>query len=306
MAEICLDAPKKMRVSWSRLKNWEACHHRTKLLIEKNRSKVIDGRVFLPGTLADRAMRAWLNNGKLTGKFEPGGMEEYLEGLWDDHTGVGAEYTIKWKGDIRKDKKVVLDKVLTCLRALEPILFEKVVPFPFQPEYRFTSTLGLKNSLGETVHVEVFGAVDVAVNYGEEAGYGLFDLKLTEDKAYIESTLGQLIFYAIAFRGHTGVWPKEFAFWAPLMTPKIFPIDVTQDDIRYMQSRIISYCHGVWAENWELTADETECFRCPTKHACPRWRNPIEKDEQGRNRLSFDRPALNIAPLEVVEGVLDV
>lgn len=295
---ICTTAPKPIKVSWSRIKNFEACHQRTKLLIDGNKSKVIDGRAFLPGTLADRAMRMWLEQGKITQKWEPGSMVTYLDSLWEDHVGEGAEYTIKWKGDAKKDKKKVLTQVTDALTRLEPILFEKVVPFPYQPEYRFTSTMGIKDLSGQTVHVEIFGAVDVAVLYPND-NYGLFDLKLTENKAYIESCLGQLVFYSIAFRGWTGVWPKEFALWSPLMNPAVIPLVLTQEDIRYMQSRIMAYCQGIWREDWSLTRDESNCYNCITKHACPRWKNPVQVDEQGRNRLSFSRPPL------ILEGNTD-
>lgn len=291
---VCATAPKPLRVSWSRIKNWEACHHRTKLMTEGKKSKVIDGRNYLPGTLADRAMRAWLEKGRVTGDWPVGGMEEYLEGLWEEHTSPGGQYQIQWRGDVRKDKRAVLERVQKSLRLLEPILFEKVVPYPYQPEYRFTATMGVKDLRGETAHVEVYGAVDVAVNYGD-GGYGLFDLKVTESREYINETLAQLIFYAIAFRGWTGVWPTQFAFWAPLMEERVVSLTPTDQDLRYMQSRIVAYCQGVWAEDWSLTPDESNCWNCPTKHACPRWRNPITVDEQGRNRLSFDRPTFAVA-----------
>jgi hypothetical protein len=301
---VCATAPKPLRVSWSRIKNWEACGMRSKLMTEGKQSKVIDGRAFLPGTLADNAMRAWLNNGLLTGKWEPGGMEDYLEGLWDDYTSPSAQYSIQWRGNPNDDKRAVLKKVQTALRRIEPILFEKVVPYPYQPEYRFTATMGIKDLQGQTVHVEVYGAVDVAVNYGED-GYGLFDLKVTESQAYIDTTLAQLIFYALAFRGWTGVWPSQYAFWVPLMEQSVVNLVPTPEDIRYMQSRIVAYCQGVWAQDWTLTADESNCWNCPTKHACPRWRNPIQQDDQGRNRLSFDRPKFAVESVEPVEPAPD-
>jgi hypothetical protein len=292
----CRDAPRKVKLSWSRLKNYETCHKRAQLLTKGKKSVVINGRDFLPGTLADRAMRAWLEEGV----FETGGMEKFLDQLWRDHTGPEAEYTIKWKGNPREDKARVITNVRRGLARLEPILLEKVAPYPFKPEYRFTATLGLKDPWGATQHIEMFGAVDVAVLY-PDGHYGLFDLKMTENGDYIRSTLAQLTFYNLAFRGWTGVIPTEHAFWVPLIDPSVIPLDVTDDERRAMIARIIAYCHGVWTDRAELTADESACFNCPTKHACPRFVQPIQKDAQGRNRVAFARSGFDL--MTTPEGV---
>lgn len=283
--------PKKIKLSWSKLKNWETCHKRVQLQSEGKKSPIINGRGFLPGTLADRAMRMWLEEGK----FDHGGMEKFIPQIWEEHTGKNAEYRIEWKGDVTEDQKAVLKRVRDCLQILEPILMEKVVPFAFKPEYRFTSVVGVPGLNGETVNIEIFGAVDVAVQMSPER-YGLYDLKITDNADYIRSTLAQLVFYDLAFRGFTGITPVEHAFWAPLLpisekkkSPAVIPLTVTNNERMQMISRIIKFCHGVWRNEWELTPDTNQCFNCPVKHACPRWTSPITKDEQGRNRTSFSR-----------------
>jgi hypothetical protein len=294
MPNPCDGAPKKIKLSWSKLKNYETCHHRSRLLSQGHKSPITDGRNFLPGNLADRCMRAYLSEGL----FEPGGMEKFLEPMWAEHTGPDAEYRIKWRGNAREDKKRVVTQVLDALRVLEPILITKVAPYAYKPEYRFTSTLGIKDLEGRTAHIELFGAVDVAVYFG--AGrYGLFDLKITEREQYIRSTLAQLTFYNIAFRGWTGIHPVEHAFWTPLLKQPVIPLDVTDTERWQMYSRIMSYCQGVWAGRWELTADESNCFNCPTRHACPRFVTPIQKDQQGRNRVGFSRADFDL--MEVAE-----
>lgn len=287
----CDGAPRKIKLSWSRLKTYETCRKRAQLMSKGKKSPTTDGRVFLPGTLADRCMRAYLE----AGTFETGGMRTHLEALWAEHTGPDAEYRIKWRGNPGEDKQRVIDTVHRAVDILEPILLEKVAPYEYKPEYRFTATLGIKDLLGETAHIEMFGAVDVAVRY-DDGHYGLFDLKITENDTYIRSTLAQLTFYNIAFRGWTGIHPTEHAFWTPLLGQPVVPIDVTDEERRAMYSRIVSYCHGFWSERFELTTDQSNCFNCATKHACPRFVQPIEKDAQGRNRVSFDR-----APLELME-----
>lgn len=288
---VCDDAPQKIKLSWSKLKAYEACHKRSQLLSQGKKSKVIDGRGFLPGNLADSAMRIWLTRRE----FDAGGMQRLIPELWEQWTGPDAEYRIDWKGDPRKDQVAVVKQVVAAVNILEPILFEKVVPYAFKPEFRFTSTVGVPGLDGTSVNIELFGAVDVAVRISE-GSYGLYDLKISERAEYLRSTLGQLIFYDLAFRGHTGLHPVEHEFWAPMLPlqakpqPAVIALDVTNDHRMQMISRVIDYCHGVWRGDWSLTPDVNECYYCPVKHACPRWVNPITKDEQGKNRMSFYMP----------------
>lgn len=292
MAEVvpvCVDAPRKIRLSWSRLKAYEACRQRVHLQMRGVRTATLDGRVFLPGTLADRAMRLWLEQGT----FEHRGMHTFLEQLWAEHTGPDAEYQIKWRGSPTDDKRSVLANVTRALDVLEPILLEKVAPYAFKPEYRFTATLGMKDPWDQTQHIEMFGAVDVAVHMGD-GRYALYDLKITENDTYIRSTLAQLTFYDLAFRGWTGTHPVEHAFWTPLLPQPVVPLDVTEVERRQMYGRIMSYCHGVWTNQWQLTGNTSECFNCPTKVACPRYVTPIDKDAQGRNRTTFSRAEFDV------------
>lgn len=294
MSEVCDDAPRRIDLSWSKLKNYEACRQRTKLLIEKKKSPITDGRNFLPGTLADRCMRRWLEEGKL----DAGGMLTFLAEEWEKHTGKESEYQIRWRGDPRSDQRTVLTTVKASLERLEPVLMEKVVPYPYKPEHRFKSVLGVPGLDGKTVNITLLGAVDVGVMFGQnEDGsgqYGLYDLKITENESYIRSTLAQLTFYDLAFWGWTGVKPVEHEFWAPMLPNVRIPTIVTDVERKQMLSRIVNYCHNVWAGNWQLTSNVNECYNCPVKHACPRWITPITKDQQGRNRVSFDRAKFDV------------
>jgi len=296
MSALCVDAPQRIRLSWSRLAAYDKCRQRVRLLNQGKKSPTTDGRNFLPGTLADRCMRRWLE----AGRFNPGGMLEFLDEEWERHTGKDSEYVIKWRNNPRADQLSVLEDVKTALEKLEPILQKKVTPFAFKPEFRFTSVVGIPGLNGETVQIEIFGAVDVATHF-EQGQYGLYDLKITRRDSYIKSTLAQLIFYDLAFRGHTGVRPVEHAFWCPLLDEIEINLTVTNDDRREMISRIIGYCHNVWAGHWELTEDKNECWNCPTKAACPRFVNPISKDTQGRNRVTFDRADFDLMQVEEAE-----
>lgn len=293
---VCDEAPPvKIDLSWSKLKTYEACRQRTRLLMQKKRSPIVDGRNFLPGTLADRCMRRWLEEGT----FEPGGMHKFLDEEWATHTGKDSEYKIKWRNNPAKDQQYVIDTVRRGLDNLEPILLDKVEPaLAYIPEFRFKSIVAIPDLWGGKTEISIMGAVDVAVllskNEDDSGNYGLYDLKITENDDYIRSTLAQLTFYDLAFQGWTGVQPVEHAFWTPLLQEKVISVDVTRQERIQMWSRIINYCHNVWAGNWQLTSDKNECYNCPVKHACPRFHQPTTKDDQGRNRVSFERPKFEV------------
>ena len=296
MTEPCVDAPRKLRLSWSRLKAYEGCRQRGKLMMEGKKSPITDGRNFLPGTLADRCMRRWLE----AGQFNSGGMLDYLDDEWSTHTGKDSEYRINWRGNPTEDKQSVVEDVQNALKILEPILMKKVTPFSFKPEFRFTSVVGIPGLNGETVHIEIFGAVDVATHF-EMGKYGIYDLKITRRDDYIKSTLAQVIFYDLAFRGWTGVNPVDHGFFTPLLPEKEIYLKVTDDNRREMISRIVAYCHNVWSGRWELTRNEQECWNCPTKAACPKFVKRITKDVQGRNRVTFDKATFDLMEVKEAE-----
>lgn len=291
-AELCAGAPKRIRLSWSKLKTWEQCHKRAKLYSQGKRHKSFNGRAFLPGTIADRCMRRWLEAGlEDRSALKPGGMLSYIEEEFYSHTmGPNAQYSIKWRGDPIKDQESVIIDVRDTLNRLEPILLAKVVPFDYQPEYRFVSVVGIPGPDEEPTQIEILGAVDVAVCMGE-GRYGLYDLKLTRNDEYIRSTLGQLTFYDLAFHGWTGYQPVEHQFWAPLTKEVVIGTDVTADERNAMVQRIIRYCNGLWAGDDAMTEDRDECFHCQVKHACPRFVPRISSDQQGRHRIAFSQGA---------------
>lgn len=253
-------------------------------MAEGKRSDVTDIRNFLPGKIADMAMRRWLEEISP----EPGGMKLHVPQILEESIAPDAEGVVKWRGNPNEDKKNVLDMAMEAVENLEPILLEKVIPYDYRPEFRITAPINIPGLDGKPVTVELFLAADVAV-CRDEGWYGLYDLKVTRGGGYMDSTLGQLIFYDLAFRAWTGFHPKEHEFWAPLLKEKIIPMHVTTEDRQYMVSDIVSCFHSVWRGESELTEDKNECYNCPVKHACPRFVTPITKDEQGKNRASFLR-----------------
>jgi hypothetical protein len=277
-------APPVLSVSWSRLKAYEECRQKVLRTMQGRSSGVKNGRIFLPGTLADRAMRRWLEEDDP----QPGGMHAHVPELFEEHTGEDAEYIIKWRGDVAADKRAVRDQVRECLDNLEPLLVEKVLPFRYQPELKFRTTIGIPYLDGEPVRVDLIGGIDIVVQ-DDEDNFGIFDLKNTRNDAYVRgATLGQLTFYTIAWGAYIGdpAQPKQAAFLTPLCQEKYVPVVVGPEERRVMMARLTEYCHGVWREEWTPTDVDSFCYNCDVKHACDRFALPTT-GTAGKNRASF-------------------
>lgn len=289
----------ELTVSWSSLKRWEACHQHDYRSKRGEAKSIKDGRIFLPGTIADRLMREWLESEDP----QPGQMVENIEEMFrryafpeTDDEREEAQYVIKWKGDKRQDQQDVKDFVRRTVTDLEPILMREVIPHDYHPELRFRTSVGLP-LFGQTARVTLIGGIDIAVRLREAdqatGRYRLFDLKTTVNDDYIRSTLGQGIFYDIAF-GH---WigdknqPEQFGFIAPGLPEKIYWAKVTNDDRRFMLQRIIKYAEGLMQGDNTPKESDAGCQWCDVSHVCDKWRIDSQVDAQGKNRASFGKAA---------------
>lgn len=292
--------PMTLNISWSGLKRWEECNQLDYRVKQGQAHAVTDGRVFLAGTLADRAMRRWLEN-NCEGKIDDS-LDElvrlYTKPETDDEK-KEAQYVIKWRGDPNADRKKVTEFVREALASLEPLLKHWVEPYDYQPEMKFKTKVGVPYLDGKTTGINLIGGIDVVTRFeppSEEHKAGrfrLFDLKTTTDAGYITKTTGQSVFYSLAF-GH---WigdkkqPEEFGFIAPMLPNKIYWSTVTDEDRRHMISRIIRYAQGQWNGEKEPKADDTGCRFCVAYHVCDKYALNFSKDDIGRNRVSFEKAA---------------
>lgn len=261
-----------IRVSWSSLRRWETCRHKWFRVSEGKSHGAQNARDFLVGNVTDRVMRHWLS----ISDPEPGQMERLIFPVFNKLTSPNGEKerVIKWKGDPAKDKQKVIDKSYECIRALEPILMEHVIPFEYHPDLWFHAPVFIPAPDDSIIEIEMFGAIDVGVRY-PDSSYKLFDLKATENESYIQETLGQGIFYDVAF----GTWigdmtqPTAFGFIAPLIRPEVIWTDITDDDRRVMMSRVIEYAYGIWSGDYSPLVGENPrpCYNCQVRHVCDKW-----------------------------------
>ena len=306
----CYGLPEKpITLSWSRLHDWMKCKQRTKLTFQKKKSKITNVRNFLAGSVADLSMREALDNAKKDsdGRLLELSLDELLapvQSKWDkaitavedDAKDNSNRKVLAWSGlDPEKDQRELLNKILVTLKNLHPLIEERVVGHRFIPEFRpkRMPVIGIPGLNGETVFIQLFLAVDIAIQVKEGdsptqlGDWGIYDLKTTSTEAYLEGTLPQLVFYDLAFSALTGKFPVEHELWAPLANPMVRRVQIDDSHRKQMINWIINFCHGVWKGEDSFTADASNCYNCPTKNACPKMTLPLTKDEQGISRFYF-------------------
>jgi CRISPR/Cas system-associated exonuclease Cas4 (RecB family) len=276
--------PDPIILSWSGLLRWEKCRQQELLVLKHKTSPLTNGRNFIQGTLADRCMRWWLEDPER----KPGGMIDYLEQAWNENTGENAERRIEWKGVPAHDQARVKEFVKNALVDLEPILYEKVLPYSFAPELKFKTDIAIPWIDGSrNINITLRGGIDLAIKKSD-SHFAIYDLKTTADDSYVRGkTLAQLTFYDLACWAMFGVQPKEWGFITPAATEKFIPVEVTDEERRVMLTRITEYCHGVWQRQWQVTDNDSDCFNCPVKRACPKWDRQVVQDTAGKQRVSF-------------------
>lgn len=297
----------ELLISWSGLRRWEECRHKHLRYIQGKVSRTMDGRIFLPGTVADRVMREWL----ASPDPQPGQMEDAVEAMMERFANPQNEddrktaRVIKWRGDPREDRAKVTEFVRDTVVKLEPILLEYVIPHDYEEELSFRTTIGIPYLDGRTVGVTLLGGIDIVTRLRDaiaiDAGrtlfapgeFVLYDLKATSDEKYVSKVVGQAIFYDIAF-GHW--WgdprqPRAFGFISPATNERLIWVKIDDAARRAMMERIIRFAHGMWRGEWEPKVSNTGCSYCECKHACDKFALHTKPGEEGRRRASFETAA---------------
>lgn len=257
------DDTKPLRISWSALQRHEACAHRNWLVMQGKSNKARDIRIFLPGNVVDRAMKAWLD-GNGEGSL-PALADAHLEKFLTEEKGDGV---VRWRG--RKDRLDVVRFCSELLTRLEPVLIERVLPYDYQTALRFTAPIQMPYLDGRPTVVHLTGEMDLLV----KTPYGLWDwdLKATADKYYWKKALGQLVFYDLAATALYDVIPAGAGFLQPMAEPQILEFTFAEADRSAMWSRIARMASDIWARDTLCTTNTANCSRCDVKHACVRFK----------------------------------
>lgn len=278
MTTVC-DGPKRLKISWTALQTHEECKQKAYLFREKHKTPGGNIRPFFHGIVADRICRAWLDSDDP----QPGEMVSWVEDFIDScrkeakETGDGI---VKWKDSNDRAEMTVWLKEL--LRRLEPFLIRDVLPYLYEPEFKFRVPIRIPDLAGNLSEIDLVGGMDILVrevplevNPGIWAGY---DLKATENPDYIRKTLGQGIFYALAHFARTGERFRTFAFLLPMVDSNpIVNVNITDQDLAVLLSRITKMCHDIWRNDVSPKKDMQGCAWCNVKHACSKMQGTGEK-----------------------------
>jgi hypothetical protein len=259
---------KPLRLSWSKLKEWEDCQAKGHLKAQGKALELRDSRVFFPGTVVDRCMRRWLEADAPVPGAMAGLVEEVLafEQAEGERTGDGV---VRWKGP--GDKGQVIADCQECCRRLEPILLEHVVPHEYQCAVRFEVPFNVPHPDGRQVGIILTGEMDLLVRALDHSWLKVMDLKMTKNDDYWRSTFPQLNFYEIAAFAMLRQWPQESWLIQPMCKQPTLPFRFSIEDRRELLARIVRWAEGQWSGSFPPKSDGQWCTDCPVFHACPKF-----------------------------------
>lgn len=280
-----------LRLSWSQLRVHEECKQKGYLSRSRKRAALSDQRNFFPGNVTDRVVRDWLNNGDYT----PGSLAPMVEMVMEreerliregkpdpDPKKFVAPGTLKWRDN--EDKSRIFAECTKAAELIEPALQKYVVPFNFQPDYRFDAPLEIPHPRGGRETVMLIGYMDILVQDNNE-NWWVFDVKHTKDNSYWRKTVGQLTFYDLAIYLTQGKPTTGTALFQPLAKPVIHPHKVTDQARAEISQRFISMARDIWNKDHEPKQSSAGCNFCDFKHACPKFKPVV--DNNGRKRVAF-------------------
>lgn len=275
-----------LRISWTALQRWETCRQMEHLHKSGKRVPSTDGRIFLPGTVADLTMRRWLEGED----HAPGTLALGVDAVLEEKT-ADPERPIKWRGSEKGDRAAIAADVKAGMERLEPWLREHVLPYEYEPEARDIGVVGIPHPDGTLHRVELTVAVDIAVRRQREDGtyaYRLHDLKFTKDETYVRGkTLGQLTFYRLGWAAMLGISTNDIEYLSfvtpatPILETPVYP---KIEDMRVMVSRITGYAQGMWSGKYPTKEKDSFCtYRCDVRQACPLFALPVT-----RGKITFE------------------
>lgn len=240
---------------------------------EKKKSPVTDIRNFFHGVVADRCMRRWLDSDNPVAGEMVSWVDEMVELCLEESRSRG-DGVVRWR-DLG-DRARVTEWVRVLLERLEPFLLQNVIPYEYQPEFRFRVTIRIPDLNGELTEVDLVGGMDILVreSSGPPAVWAGYDLKATENPDYLRKTLGQGIFYSLAQLALTGEKFRTFAFLQPMVEDNpVAHVKITDDDLQSMLARVVKMSHDIWRGDIAPKSDSEGCSMCFVKHACEKFRS---------------------------------
>ncbi len=279
------DAP--VRVSWSQIRTSEECKQKGYLHRLGKRNSIANTRMFFPGTVVDTIMRTWLDGDDP----RPGEMARMVGDiieLEEKKIKESSQGVLKWKD--KSDKAAVTATCIEAATKLEPLLFQRVLPYDWEPAKRFKTQVKIPSTEGIPITIELVGEMDLLVKRSED-DYYIYDLKITRDKHYWRKTLGQLTFYDICNFAMFGKFATGSALLQPLCDEQILDFKFSNSDYASMWNRVHRYAISRWDGNVDPKKGPEGCSWCDVKHACSKYRigpaSSLQGERESEDELSI-------------------
>lgn len=268
----------ELRISWSRLQEWEYCSEKGWLHRQGYRTPTAEiWPAMFAGTVVDRCMREWLS----ADHPEPGTMAGMVERVMKTEEQTALETgdgQLRWTG---KSKAKVREDCMECAAALEPLLLEHVVPYEYEVARRFEAPFTIPHPDGHQQQIKLTGELDLLVREGCQRDNGIivapgklriWDLKMTRDGSYWRKTYPQLVFYEVCVRLLAGQWPEQSGLIQPLCEQQELHWTFSPEQRAEIMQRVCRMAEAIWSEQHSPKASNAGCDSCYVKHACVKFK----------------------------------
>lgn len=271
-----------LRISWSSLKAHEHCRQQVYLSRMGKKNPAQNIRNFFHGMVVDAVMREWLREDDP----QPGQMVTRIDAAIDSQMLKAAENgdgVVRWKH--RADRREMSEFCKELVVRLEPILYDLVLRYEFEPSKRFSTPVSIPDPAGNMTEILLSGEIDLLVRDDDEQ-WQVWDLKGTANDDYWRQTIAQLTFYDVAIHSMFGDYTAKAGLIQPMCAQRVMPVRITDAERLDMMSRIIRMAHFMWKGDWQPRESTTGCSYCAVRHACAKFQ-PV--GDVSRRRLSLDR-----------------
>lgn len=270
-----------LRVSWSSLRTHMECRQKGYLTRTGRKATLQDKRNFLPGNVVDRVVRNWLND-------DPEHNLGAMPGMVADMLDVQRKEMAEEGGVIRSkqigDTQQIIDDCVEAVTRIEPALLKYVVPYDYQPDFKFQAPLSVQKYDGTMETVYLIGYMDILV-HDDRDRWWVWDVKMTADDQYWRKTVGQLSFYDLAVELLFGKPTVRTGLLQPMCTRRVFPYEVNpQRRVELMQS-VMTMANDIWRDDRTPISSSEPCWNCEVKHACTKFQPVVQAD--GSRRVSL-------------------
>lgn len=277
--ECAVDKP--LKISWSSLRVHETCKQKHYLSKIQKLPTVENLRVFLPGNVTDRAVRWWLSPGHTP---QLGEMADRVEQILAEQLQEIKEAKSRFAWRSPNDQKTVLEECKQAVTLLEPIITKMVLPYEYEPDYRFSVELLTPHPLGGMGRIILNGILDIRV-IDLDRFVRIYDVKHTKNESYWRQTIGQLGFYDLATMIETSRVVADCALLQPLCVEKIRRYQPSAESRAQLLQRIVGMANDIWRRDYSPTSHSDSCTYCDVKHACIKYATKV--DTRGQRRIAF-------------------